>query len=140
MVEKIVNAGRLAPTGRNEQPWEFVVVTKEETRKKVASLVENGRFIGEAPVCVLVLCRNTTYYVEDGSAAAANMLNAAADLGVHSCWVAGDKKHYATAVLETIKAPAEIKLVALLAFGYAAGPETRKNKRSLEEVLHWEAY
>ena len=140
VLEKIVNAGRLGPTARNEQPREFVVVTKQETLKRIAGMIENGRFIGEAPVCVLVLCRETRYYLEDGSVAATNMVNAAAELGVQSCWVAGDKKDYAAAVMELIKAPVGMKLVALLAMGYAAGVGSRKTKRPLQEVLHWEEY
>ena len=50
IVEEIVDCARLAATARNVQPWEFVVVTKTETRRAIADIVDTGRFIANAPV------------------------------------------------------------------------------------------
>ena len=69
IIEDIVDCARLAATARNIQPWEFVVVTNAETRKTIAGIVDTGRFIADAPVCGAVFCRDTKYYIEDGSAA-----------------------------------------------------------------------
>jgi len=140
LLERIVAAGRLAATARNEQPCEFVVVTSPGTRRGLAELAEYGKFIAQAPACVALFCRDTKYYVEDGSAAAQNVLVAAAALGVQSCWVAGDKKPYAEAVARLLKAPAGCRLMALIPLGYAAGPEQRAPKRALQDVLHWESF
>ena len=139
-LEKIVDAGRLAASARNEQPWDFIAVTDAGTRKAIAELTDYGKFIADVPVCICVLCKTTKYYLEDGSAAAQNMLVAAAALGVQSCWVAGDKKEYAPKVVELLGATAEHKLVALLAMGYASGPVPRRSKRTLSQVLHWEKF
>lgn len=139
LLEKIVDAGRLAPTARNVQPWEFVVVTDRAKRQRLAEIAEYGKFIADAPACIVVLCTPTKYYLEDGSAAATNILNAAAALGLGSCWVAGDKKPYAAEVVAACGAPPEMKLICLIAIGYAA--ETpRPRKRPLDEVAHWETY
>ncbi|MDD5655823.1 MAG: nitroreductase family protein [Elusimicrobia bacterium] len=141
LVERIVDAGRLAATARNEQTWEFVAVTGATARARLAELAVNGAFIAEAPVCVALFCRPTKYYVEDGSAATQNMLVAAADLGVQSCWVAGDKKPYAGAAAKLLKAPADCRLMSLVALGYAArASEPRAPKRPLKNVLHWESF
>ncbi len=140
VLEKIVDAGRLAATARNEQPWEFIVVTDPTRRRALADLTDFGKFIAEAGACVVVICRATTYYLEDGAAAAQNMLVAAAALGVQSCWVSGDKRPYAAAVLATVGAPADHKLVALLPMGYEAQAVPRAPKRALESVLHWEQF
>jgi len=139
-LEKIVDAGRLAATARNDQPWDFVAVTDAATRERIAGLADYGKFIADAPVCICVLCKATKYYLEDGSAAAQNMLVAAAAQGVQSCWVAGDKKDYAPKVVELLGAPAEHKLIALLAMGYASGSVPRRSKRTLSQVLHWEKF
>lgn len=136
-LETIVDCGRLAPTGRGEQPWEFVVVTDKAMREKIAAITSYGKFIAQAPACIAVLCRDTTYYVEDGSAATTNILNAARALGLGSCWVAGDKKPYAAEIAGMLGAPAGIRLVALVAIGHTDEcPAPRK--RGLDEVLHWE--
>ena len=140
-LEKIIDAGRRAPTARNEQPWEFVVVTDPEVRKKIADLATYGKFIAQGPACVAVFCRaNTPYYVEDGSAATENILLAATALGVGSCWVAGDKKPYAEEIRKLLGVPEGYKLVSLIALGYPADDKPPKAKRPLNEVLHWEKW
>ena len=139
-IDTLVDLARLAPTARNIQPWEFVAVTNRETLKKLAALAENGRFIVECACCIAVFCQNTKYYLEDGSAATVNILLAAADMGLASCWVAGDKKPYCEEVKKLLGAPADHRLVSLIALGYAAAPASTPSKKPLQEVLHWEKF
>jgi nitroreductase len=94
----------------------------------------------EAGACILVFCKPTKYYLEDGSAATQNILIAATAYGLGSCWIAGDKKEYAEAIKEFLKVPGEYKLVSLVAMGYPKGEPPQKRKRPLEEVLHWERF
>lgn len=141
LIEKIINAGRLAPTARGEQPWEFIVIREKENRKKIAEIVgANGPFIAEAPVCVVVFCRDTKYYLEDGCAATENILIAATALGLGSCWVAGDKKPYCERIREFLNLPANYHLISLIAIGYPSQKPLAKAKRTLKEVLHWEKF
>jgi len=115
------------------------VVTKPAMRRKTAEITDYGKFIAEAPVCVLVLCAETKYYLEDGSAATENILLAARAHGLGSCWVAGDKKHYTPDICQLVGAPRGYKLVSLIPIGCPA--ETPEQpKRPLAEVLHWERY
>ncbi len=140
VLEKIVDAGRRAPSANNVQPWEFVVVTDATTRKRIADMTDWGKFIAEAPACVAVFCKDTKYYLEDGSAATENMLVAAAALGVQSCWVAGDKKPYGPTVGELLGVPRGYNLISLLPLGYAASAGSPASKRELSGVVHWEKY
>lgn len=139
VIEEIIDCGRLATTARNDQPWEFVVVTEPEMRKKIAEAAEYGKFIATAPVCVLVICRETKYYLEDGCNAAENILIAARAHGLGSCWVAGDKKPYAETLLRMVGAPKGMKLICEIAIGYPKSVP-QPPKRALGEVLHWERY
>jgi len=139
LLERIVDAGRLAPTARNVQPWEFIVVTDAAARRRLADISEFGKFIADAPACIIVLSRPTKYFLEDGSAATTNILNAAAALGLGSCWVAGDKKPYAADVLAACGAPTDMQLISLIAIGYAQEIPAPA-KRPLSEVLHWERF
>lgn len=59
VIEQIIDAGRRAPSGVNQQPWEFIVVTDEKIKKQIASITDYGKFIAEAPVCIVVYCRTT---------------------------------------------------------------------------------
>jgi len=139
ILEDIIDCGRLAASANNLQPWEFVVVTEPAMLRKIAGLTDYGKFIPQAATCVVVLCKDTKYYLEDGSAATENILLAARAHGLGSCWVAGDKKPYASDVCRLVGAPSGCRLVSLIPLGYPAEiPE--QPKRPLSEVLHWEKY
>ena len=90
-LERLIDVARFAPTARNVQPWELVVVTDKQKLVEFAKLAENGRFMAQAAACIAVFCAETKYYLEDGCAATCNILLAATALGIGSCWIAGDK-------------------------------------------------
>jgi len=138
-IEEIVDVARFAPTARNEQPWEYVVVTEQAVREEIANLTDYGKFIAEAPVCIAVFTKETKYYLEDGSAATTYILLAATSLGLGSCWVAGDKKEYGHAVGKLLGVPTGYQLVSLVSLGYSA-EEHLKPKRQLEDLCHWERF
>jgi nitroreductase len=138
-IEDIVDCGHLAATAINIQPWEFVAVTDRATLRRIAEATDYGRFIAQAAACIVVLCRETKYYLEDGSAATQNLLVAARAHGLGACWVAGDKKPYADRIREMVGAPEGTKLVSLVPLGVPA-EEPAKKKRPLVDVLHWERW
>ncbi|MFZ2655902.1 MAG: nitroreductase family protein [Victivallales bacterium] len=139
-IETIVDCGRLAATARNEQPCEFVVATDAKMRKTLADLSEYGKFIADAPACICVFCKDTKYYIEDGSAATENILLAARALGLGTCWVAGDKKPYAEKAAKILGVPAGYRLMSFIPVGYADDLDQNCTKRPLKEVLHWEKF
>ena len=137
LIEQVVDAGRLAATGMNIQPWEFVVVTDHNTRRALVELVKSGQHIMQAPVCILVFCRESMFYLEDGSAATQNILVAARALGLGTCWIAGDKTPWSEDVRKLLGVPEGIRLVSIVTMGYPA-EQPQKDKRPLENVIHWE--
>ena len=138
-LEDIVDCGRLAATANNFQPWEFVVVTDPQALGAITDLAEYGKFIAQAGACIVVLSKDTKYYLEDGSNASQNMLVAAHAHGLAGCWVAGDRKPYADTIRKLLGAPEGFKLISLLAIGHPA-ERPQKQKRTLAEVLHWEKF
>lgn len=140
ILEDIIDCARLAATARNDQPWVFVVVTNEEGKKELAKLATHGKFIAEAAACVAVFCeKESTYKVEDGSAATENILLAAKAYGIGSCWVAGHGKPYAEDVRKLLNVPEKYELISLVALGYTS-QTPNPPKKSLSEVLKWEKY
>jgi nitroreductase len=116
-----------------------VVVTDPEVLRSIANTTDFGGFIADVPACVIVICRETKYYLEDGSAATENILLAARAHGLDSCSVAGDKKPYAAEICRLVGAPPGYRLISLIPIRYPA--ETpMKSKRPLSDVLHWEKY
>ena len=140
LIEELIDCGRLAPTAKNIQPWEFIAITNKQTLQKLSVLAENGRFLAECQCCIAIFSRDTKYYLEDGCAATENILIAAEDLGLSSCWVAGDKKHYSRQVKELLNVPEEMRLVSMIALGHTEVSIPVPSKRPLEEVLHWERF
>ena len=139
VIEEIVDCGRLAASAINLQPWQFVAVSEEGVLRQIADLTDHGKFIAQASVCVAVFCEGVKYYLEDGSAATQNILNAARAHGLGSCWVAGDKKEYGPEIGALLGLPSEYKLVSLIAIGNTAEVGS-PSKKPLAKVLHWERY
>jgi nitroreductase len=131
---EIVDAGRLAATGSNIQPWDFVVVTERET---IGKFKPSGHWMEKAgAVIAVVVDPASRWWVEDGSAAIENMLIAATALGYGACWVEGDalprEEHYKG----LLGIPAAKRLLALVPVGVPAESPT-KEKKTLEMVIHW---
>lgn len=140
VLEKIINAARLAPTARGLQFWEFIVITDKKSLERLGEIADHGKFLADAAAGIAVLSKETKYYLEDGSAATENILLAATALGIGSCWVAGDKKAYASEVCKYLGVPGGYKLVSLVALGYPKKEIQPRQKRLLEEVLHKEKF
>ncbi|MCX7661743.1 MAG: nitroreductase family protein [Candidatus Omnitrophica bacterium] len=142
-LELLVDSARFAPTARNIQPWQFIVITKKDTLKRLSEFADNARFLKDACACIVVFCKETKYYLEDGSSATQNILLTATSLGIGSCWIAGDKKPYAEEVKRLLGVPADYRLVSLVALGY---PKKGKRafyvaeKKDLKEIIHWERF
>jgi nitroreductase len=134
-----VDCGRLAPSGYNKQPWTFVVVTDRDLLGRIAALARYGRFIAGAGACVAVAMGESETLVEDASAATENMIIAAVSLGLGSCWVNSYRQGHSRAVGELLRFPAGRELAVLLALGYPEDESTRP-KKSLSEVLRWNAF
>ncbi|MDD5073282.1 MAG: nitroreductase family protein [Candidatus Omnitrophica bacterium] len=139
-LEKMVDAGRLAPTARGEQPWEFVIVTNKEKVKELADITDHGKFMSGASAAIVTFCKDTKYYLEDGCGATENILLAAAAQGIASCWIAGDKKDYGTEIAKALNVPADFKLISIISLGYPKEKPQPHQKRPLKEVMHWEKF
>jgi nitroreductase len=139
VLEDIVDFGRQAATAMNEQPWEFVVVTDKAMLKRLPELTGHAQFIATAAACILVICKPTGHYLEDGSAASEHILLAAHAHGLGACWVAGEKEGYADSIRQLVGAPEGTRLICLIPVGYPA-ETVAMEKRSLKEVLHWEKF
>ncbi len=85
--DAILNVALWSPTGMNSQSTRFVAVQSEEMRRKLFALCEGDPFYS-APTIVLVFADKAACTpMQDASIAAINMQNAAASLGVDSCWI-----------------------------------------------------
>ena len=100
LIDKVIEAGTYAATGRGNQSPIIIAVTNREVRDKLSKM--NGKIMGTdtdpfygAPTVVIVLAdKNMPTCVEDGSLVMGNLMNAAYGLGVGSCWIHRAKEEF----------------------------------------------
>jgi nitroreductase len=134
---KILEAGRVAPSSKNSQPWHFVVIKNKETLTKIASLTPTGSHIAKAPLAIGVLMDGAKLPEIDGARAIQNMALEAWDLGIGACWVTN---FYEDAVKDVLGAPQRMKIVTVMPFGYPKEPKTTRKKvrKTLQEIVSYE--
>ncbi len=136
-LQRVLEAGRLAPSARNLQPWHFVVIRDKGMLKQLGPLCTTGRFIEHASCAVAVVTDPANNWHEiDGARAVQNMELAGWNEGVGTCWIGSINRERIKDLLEI---PRHLHLLTILPFGYAAEPNAprRKTKKRLEEVCHW---
>jgi nitroreductase len=139
-LEEITEAGKFGASARAEYPWRFVIIDDTARLKELAAIAGNyGRFIADAAAAIVAVSLDVKYYLEDGSAAAQNIINAAYAKGIGTCWVAGDKKDYCPEVLKFVNAPAGYRLICIISCGI---PDEKpvKNKPENSEIMHWDRF
>jgi nitroreductase len=145
-VERLIEAARWAPSAGNIQPWAFVVVKEVETKRKLSYAALNQTFIQKASV-VFVVCADVTrssrvygsrgeklYSIQDTAAATENILLAAQELGLATCWVGAFRENE---VAKAVKAPRNLRPVAIVAVGYPAERPAAPQRRSVNEIVHY---
>ena len=117
-LEKILEAGRLAPSAKNIEPWHFIAVTDAEKRKAL-SMGMFAKFLAQAPV-VIVACgdkkASPDWYAIDVALAVENMVLTATSEGLGTCCVGSFNEKDVKAVL---KVPENFEILVMLAVGYA---------------------
>jgi nitroreductase len=141
-IRKALECASRAPTGKNKQPWIFVVTKDRMTLSKIAELAPNGKCIKDAAIGILIFGETSwKFTVEDCSAATENLLLALHAYGYGGCWIAGNQMPYADAVRELANVPETYKLVSIVAAGVPdIGGITLVEKIPLEKMIFFEKY
>ncbi len=137
---QILEAGRWAPSGKNNQPWKFgALLAGDPRQEQLAGLTKYQPLIQNGKAFVGVFLEKSLMYdpVKDHQAAGAciqNMLLAAHALGLGGVWV-GEILKNSPQVLELFHlSPEEYELMALLVFGHPAA-KSASSRRELSELL-----
>lgn len=122
-VEKLLRAAMAAPSAKNQQPWEFYVVTEAEKRKELGACSPYAGPAAAAPlviaVCTRKNCAVPDYAQIDASAAVENILLEADSLGLGAVWLGIAPNPGRQRCVEGILGmPEELEAFALIACGY----------------------
>src|SRR5450756_2227885 len=116
-LEKILEAGRLAPSEKNIEPWHFIAVTDAEKRKALSGGMW-AKFLAQAPL-VIVACGDKKvspdWYAIDVALAVENMVLTAVSEGLGTCCVGSFSEKDVKAV---VKVPENFEVLLMLAVGY----------------------
>ena len=142
-LDRILAAGRLAPSAKNWQPWDFVVVTDSEQLGRLSKVWQGGGHIAGAAAAIALTLpvlddpkRKLVARFDLGQTAAFIQL-AAADLGVgcgHSS--IGDQD----LARDVLGLPDDVEAALILDLGYPAdrplAPLKRHDRRPLDDIVH----
>ena len=128
----IIEAGTYAATGMGKQSPIILVVKDKELRDKLSKMnaaimgMEIDPFYGAPELLIVLADKAIPTYIYDGSLVMGNMMNAAADLGVASCWVHRAKEEFESeegkAILKELGIEGDYEGIGHLILGYAAKP------------------
>lgn len=154
-LERILEAGRLAPSACNAQPWKFIVVKDSVKRMKIADACSSkalgmNHFSKKAPI-QLVLVEEAANFTSkfggfvkqihyphlDLGIVASHICLAAEDEGIGSCmlgWL-NEKK-----IREILEIPSGKKVLLVILLGYSTQPKRIKKRKSWNEIVSFERY
>lgn len=152
-LERVLEAGRLAPSACNAQPWKFVVVTDKELGLKIGKSVAGlgmNKFAKDAPVHILVVeesanitsmlggkVKGKHFPLIDIGIVAAHLVLAAESEGLGSCilgWFDEDKIKALTAI------PESKRLLLDIVIGYPVKEKRKKIRKPKEKVVSYNRY
>jgi len=140
VLEKILEAGRMAPSAMNRQSWHFVVVTDDAVKHELSNGLYN-RFIRTAPVVIVGCARRDRIAGELSIISAAialeNMVIAAWASGVGSCWIGAFQNNK---IKRLLAIPENWEIVGLIPFGYPAETPKPHTKKPLTEITSYNKF
>ena len=140
LVNQVLEAGRFAPSGMNNQPWRFAIIRDKNLKDMVSGLTRYSATIKGADVLIAVFLDTTTSYhhtkdVQAVGACIQNMLLAIHTLGLGGVWL-GEILKSEKEFKIILEAPEPYELMAVIALGYPAEPIFVTSKRKeLKELV-----
>jgi nitroreductase len=138
-LEVILQAGRMAGSSKNTQPWRFVVFRDEARKREIASCGQFAQHVPAAPLAIaIVLVPGGGPF--DAGRAAQNMMLAAWAKGITSCPVAMHDQECASRVLGL---PDDHRVAMLISFGYPESKESLHRgipRTRLDELVRYERW
>ena len=140
---RIVEAGRIAPSGGNKQNREFIVIRDRGILGQIHERLQ--KCFAEAAAAIAVVVDPTPtqfgpFWVQDVSAAVENMLLTVVNEGYDSVWIEGLIILHEDWLKDLLGVPADRRVTVLLPIGKAAEPGKSPAKAKLSDILYLDRY
>lgn len=144
VVNKLLEAARLAPSSSNLQPWHFIVIRDRDTLRKIGRIASWGSWTADAPMGVAIAMGDTDRPELDAGRALQQMELVAWSEGLGTCFVDLRIEEENRAVKELLRIPEHMALITVLPFGYrhdnVTGRGGKRDRKSLSEIAHSEQF
>jgi len=143
-LDRVLNAGRMAPSARNAQNWKFIVVRDRDLREAIAKAAEQP-FLAEAPVILAVVSTDPERRMKCGvpsgpvdcAIAIDHMTLSAVAEGLGTCWIG----HFdQDACCKLLDVPSTGEIIELLTMGYPVSKPKAKSRKPVSEVVCYEKF
>lgn len=140
MMHKLLECAMLAPSAGNGRPWYFVVVDDRRTLDALRARHPYAGMLKTAPACIVVCAKEGKipgYYQQDCAAATMNILIAAKEMGLGTCWMGvSPRQERMDEVKEVLALPDDIIAFCLIAVGHPAVNPERPDRFDISRVHH----
>ncbi len=144
---RVLEAARLAPSGKNFQPWEFIIVRDKALKEKLARASARQFFMARAPIiivgcgfpdnCYARMGRYMKSWSVDVTIALEHLILQAQEEGLGTCWIGSFEEDEVKAILNV---PDEVKVLALTPLGYPDEIPRFRGRKSLDEIISYDRY
>jgi len=147
VLNRVLEAGRLAPSAKNLQPWKFIVVKDPQVRAALASACRNQQFIALAPITICGCAIESEVWkgmggywsaeAVDLAIALEHMILAAAAEGLGTCWIGA---FIEAEVKKVLAIPDGVKPIALTPLGWPAKEPSARPRKPLADIICYDRY
>ena len=142
---RVLEAARLAPSGRNCQDWKFIVVRDMEKIQELGRLSHGQYHVHTSPVIIAAVATDPEELMPCGVPASPvnlaiaidHMTLAAMDEGLGTCWIGAFEQEE---VKKLLGVPEKLSIISLLTLGFPAETGRPKNRKVLEQVVCYDSY
>jgi len=144
---RVLEAARLSPSGKNLQPWKFILVKDESLKQRLVEASVGQSFIAQAPV-VIVACgfpdrcysRMGNYmksWPVDVAIAVEHLILQAQEEGLGTCWIGAFEEKEVKSILNI---PDDVRVLALTPLGYPVEIPASRGRKELDEIISHESF
>ncbi len=144
---RVLEAARLAPSGKNFQPWKFIIVKDRALKEKLAQASAGQFFMAEAPIiivgcgfpdnCYAHMGRYMKSWSVDVTIALEHLILQAQEEGLGTCWIGSFEEEEVKAILNI---PEDVKVLALTPLGYPDEIPRSRGRKNLDEIISYDRF
>ena len=156
-IVQLLESARLAPSGSNTQPWNFIIVESEDTKKKLSIVDHRQDWMMTAPVFIVCVADirariskdiqgkldehspepELKQIIRDTAIAIEHILLEAEHLGLATCWTAWFEQDDVRPILDI---PGDKYVCGIFALGYGDEVPKQRPRKTMEEIVRYEKW